>query len=490
MISRQPFAIVALAYLAGATVAASGTLLGIRDDLARRYAHAQILRDLHPGQRRVIFARDPQGGRGVAPFVALLCPLRWGKTEAYLRWAIYTCQTKRRASCIYVSMHRSSAKEIAWPKLEELFEHYKIRVKKNNVDLAIKFLETDSRLRLVGADHPRYARLIRGTEHDGVGVDEIQEFRHVDVQYLIESVIMPRVADRRGRVFIFGTPGPEEAGYFYDVVWRQGLPYWAIVLGDLYENPHNVEQLRAQIERFKLANPMIESEPWFQREWRGRWVVDNRNLMVPIDGALNYLTEWQPAHDDIYVLGIDWGYSPAPSAYVIGCVNPRLYEYLVYLEAWERGEMRLRDHIAAIRDFQQRYPGLTVVADPAGSAKTVIEELRYEHNIPIRNARKLHKDWHVDKMASDASLGLLKLHNLADPKRPEQHPLAQEWARLAWRIDRETGARIEGSPRHRHDAAMYVRRAVSLALHRPSDPPADTFTRARMESMRSTSYVQ
>jgi hypothetical protein len=426
-----------------------------------------LIDGLHPGQTRYVFAPDPHDPSKVSRVTALLTPTRWGKTDAFLRYAGYRAQIMRGYSGLAVGITTSSMREICWPKLHHLADTYGWECRPNKLEMAFDFPRTGGRIRIFGADHPLAARLIRGQEHDDILVDEAQDFRHMDLQYLCESICMPRLADRRGRFWLSGTPGAMEGGYFYDVVWPQTNPLYQVLHGEPYENQYNAAEQRELDAMYRRANPDVDNEPWYQRERKGLWVVDNRQLLVTLRPERNYLyqDQWRPDIEDRYVLGIRWGFS-APSGYCLAVWNPTRYPYLVFLEGY-REQCRLRDHLDKIAAYRARYDGLKIVIEASGPTKSVIDELKREHRVPVVEARKLNADYHEEKLNSDASLGLIKVYHRPDPKAPERNGVALAWSQLAWHVNPETGQRTPPEQRQVHDAALCVRRAVNLSLYQP-----------------------
>jgi hypothetical protein len=433
-----------------------------------------LLDSLHKGQERYIFAPDPNAPDALSRQTSLLSPTRWGKTDGFLRYACARAQIKPGYSALAVGIKTNAMRDICWPKLLDLKDDYRLPAQPNKLELALDFPRMRSRVRIFGADHPLAARLIRGQEHDDILVDEAQDFRHMNLQYLCETICMSRLSDRFGRLWMSGTPGPVEAGYFYDVVWKQSNKLWVAVHGRPYENHHNEKAQRALDAAYQAANPNCVNEGWYQRERLGLWTVDARHLLVSLDPKQTYLGkgEWAPHADDRYVLGIRWGFSK-PSGYVLGVWNPRRYPYLVYLEGW-RDQLSLRDHLQRIDGYRRKYERLQIYVQVSGPARTVIDELRTEHKVPVNEAPRPNDDFHEDKVQSDASLGLIKVYNRNDPEKPADNGVAAAWRTLAWHVNPETNERHAPDGRQIHDAALIVRRTVNLSLFKPPEP-APTF---------------
>ncbi len=447
----------------------------------KRNVHERVIASpdnkFHVGQKRVFSTKDSEGN--LSNFLAFLTHRRWGKTEGSLRYAGALAAIRPKATMAYIAQQRTNAKDLAWPILEELNEEFGWRLHPNNVDLTMRW-PNGSRIKLYGADDRRFQRLLRGLKFDFVIVDEAQDFIFSDLKNLTHRTLMPTLVDKRGRLFMQGTPGEQCYGYFYEVAVKRQHPEWTVVHGEEFENPYTAEQLKEQLALLQRANPKVANEPWVQREFFGRWVPDSRRNVVKISPELNYLYKWQREAGDRFILGIDFGFED-PAAYVLATENSLRYPYLIYLDAHVQTKMLLHDHIKKIREYQEQYPGLRIVADPGGNAKTLTEELRQTHGLPIEDAEKKEKRTHIERLNSEATLGLIKIYNLRNPSSPESSPIARQWNELI-RIFKP-GAIVsddpenpiytdeweEGKPRHVHDACIYARRGAVLQGYTPKE---------------------
>lgn len=438
----------------------------------------RLLSHLHEGQEEYVWHEPVNefsgvdqglpGGHGyVADRIALLSDRRFGKTYASVIYATALCLTRRRGSVMYIGLQKDVARGIFLQNFYKIRDEFDVPCVVDEREYTIFFPDTDSQIVISGADNPRLARLFRGKEHDLVVIDEAQDFRYIDLEHFINNEIISCLDDREGRLFLSGTPGNEEAGFFYDVVVTEKHDDYAVVHGKPFTNPSNRKRRLKRMAAMRATNPKIEEEAWVQREYFGRWVVDNRDLMVSLNPQLNYIRDWGALPGDEYILSIDWGFT-APSAYVLGVWNPKRNNVLVYLEAWEQKEMMLLDHLAAIDKYRTHAiygKNLRIIADPGGSNKAIVEELRKTYKIPIENATKDGKSLILDQVNMDASLGNIQVFNVNDPDRPQDCGVAVQWNKLTWIKDPKTREKKEGSPRHIHDAALYLRRAARIELY-------------------------
>lgn len=456
-------------------------------ELARRAAQRGATSELHPGQARVRAARDATGAR--ARRLGLLTHRRWGKTHLLVTDEADVCLSKQRARCCYIAQQKTNAKKLFLEAMVPMAEKYGWDYDWHAVDLVWTFRETGSIIQVCGMDDPRAIRLLRGFAWDRAHIDEAQDFIYTDLQHLTMRVLGPGVAERRGQMALAGTPGDVE-NFFWEVVSGRH-PGWIVERGQFLENPYTRQALIEEIEDLVRSNPNVVHEPWFQREYLGRWVSDSRLAEVEVDLARNGLLEWKREDDDRFCLGIDWGWTAPPAvtsneerrysaAYVLGTWNPRRYPWFVYLSAREFPPMYVHEHVALLRKYRAEWKGLRIFGDPASEAGPLHDDLRLVNGIPIEDADKREKRYHIERLNSEAALGHLKIYNLDEPAHPEHSPLFKQWRSLVWARG-PRGVRIEGVPRHLHDGALYARRGAYLYAYRePEKPDTDEQRQAKV----------
>lgn len=433
----------------------------------QRWQRAKACVDgLHQAQRAFVWAKDPFGA-GYAPLVALLSPRRWGKTEACLRYAGYLCMLRPRRSVLFVSIQRQSAYDIAFPIITELEDAYGWGGKYNSITYTYTF-PNGSRIKLIGADREDFARLRRGTEHDLVIVDEAQDFIYIDLGKLVRTIFEPTLDDRQGRLLLCGTPGDEARGFFYEVISRKHKD-WVFIEGHEYENPHNVEQIKRREDALRRADPDVENKPWFLRERRGKWVADDKRLVLRVgeDNLVDFYDEWE--EDDEYVLAINWR-SNKPSYYALGSWNALKDQNLVLLEGFE-AQLGFLDHIRLIdseaysratgvqlpeeeKGYVQRYPNLRIVANIDKEAQATLYE---SYGIDVEGVKIKDMFFFNSRLQDELTLNKILLYNKADPDAPEDHPLFGYYRGLTWGVDKKTKEEFFSDQSGLHEAVLMLR---------------------------------
>jgi len=431
------------------------------DELIRRRKQGQATRDLHEGQRRFIFAKDAKGE--LARFIHLLSPRRFGKTEGFLRYACDRAQQIPRYRACAVYQRLTDAREIAWQHLVDLNDHYEWGAEFNKNELRVTFPGTRGYVKLFGLDEERRHGQVRGPKWYDVLIDEAQGF-YTDLDKLIQG-LLPTLADYRGRIFLVGTPGDydPERRYFGRIhIGAKNTAHWVRCTGSSFENPHTAQEMRDTLAQVLEGNPGGEMLPWIRREFFAEWVLDDREIVIPISDD-NFVRRWTPHSDDRYVLAVKWG--AQRNGLLVGTYNTKHTAHAVYLEARVIDATTPDETIAAIVDYRDRYPGLQVLTDPGGISKEVRDELERVHSLPIIKAPRLDREGAIKLMRGDVAAGRVvffhragatKTHSGAEVcETPELHPLAQQWRRLVYtQIGKR---REEGTPRELHDCALHMR---------------------------------
>jgi hypothetical protein len=204
------------------------------------------------------------------------------------------------------------------------------------------------------------------------------------------------------------------------------------------------------MNEFLLRKQCDESNPKFRREYLGEWCADNDELMYKapsIVSSVEYDTNtWRT------VIGIDIGFNDETAMTVVGWKynNPKAY----VLTSVGKSGMSVSDIAHMLIQLKDKYRPSTIVMDPAGASKTLMEEFSRKYRIFIESAKKQDKAHYVE-ILNDALLNkeLLFVNS-------ETTQLQYEMRKLVWNEER-TRER-EGIKCDRVDATLYAYRA---ALH-------------------------
>jgi hypothetical protein len=375
-----------------------------------------------------------------SPHVAAICPRRAGKTYAGVLAALITGEAKPGSISLIISLNLKQLRRLYWAGgpsgLFTIARKYGLNLEFNNTSLRWEH-ENGSIGYLLGADDDEQLEVIRGLEADLYLIDECKSFNPVVLDKLIEDIIDPQRATRKGRVIMIGTPGFIMAGPFYqatcpaatfelktdagavkarysvdfgtsDPHGRDGIEVWSRHHWTLQDNtamPHQwVEALKK-----KKAKGWDDADATWQREYLGMWTATSEGLVFRYFAErANGRCIWQPdptpenptglPEDGApwrLVAGLDIGYE-APTAFVVAAYSSRLRQLRVIAD-YSHSHMLVPDIADMIMRAQAKYgPIERIYADVGNLGKMVVETLIREYGFPLERADKREKYDHIE----------------------------------------------------------------------------------------------
>jgi phage terminase large subunit len=339
-----------------------------------------------------------------------------------------------------------------------LFGHLRELKRKTGLNFEIKnepagvFFPNGARLLFRGAKDLDDLGALVGYPTSMLWVDECQDIRDEVLQY-IQNKVGPALRDLNGRIIFSGTPGRVSAGLWYEIASGK-RNNWTNYHWSLFDNPHLSEESR-NLETILRDEGYTVDTPAFKREYMGIWVEDDSLIVYAYDAAKNgvyqFGTELSDSHVWHHVIGVDFGYSPDPSACVtlayshthpdVFLVDEFKANNLTYTELWERG----------IEPMWRKYGPCVAVADAA--SPQAIAELNARWGIGLQpcvkgNKKSSKASW-VELMNADFIRGNIQI--------PPESSTAREMAELVWDPDKFP-ERKEHPRRDNHlcDATLYA----------------------------------
>jgi hypothetical protein len=393
-----------------------------------------------------------------SPHVAAICPRRAGKTYAAVLAALITGEAKPGSISLIISLNLKQLRRLYWAGgpsgLFTIARKYGLHLEFNNTFLRWEH-ENGSIGYLLGADDDEQLEVIRGLEADLYIIDECKSFQPVVLEKLIEDIIDPQRASRKGRIVMIGTPGFIMAGPFWqatcpdatfemeypegsgqkvrarysvdygqqDPYGRTGILVWSRHHWTLQDNtamPHQWEEALAK----KRQKGWSDDDPTWMREYLGMWTSSSEGLVFRYhEEKRTGRVTWQPKSKRIdqttlaepdalpedgkpwrLIAGLDIGYE-APTALVVCAYSSKLRQLRVIAD-YSRSHMLVPDIAEMIYDAQRRYgPIEKIYADVGNLGKMVVETLVREYGFPLERADKREKYDHIELLNAAFSRG-------------------------------------------------------------------------------------
>lgn len=397
-------------------------------------------------------------------FLAAITTRRGGKSSGLALRFFRAAQKYQGSLCPYFALTRDSAKNIMWPILQETAERFKLPATFTESSLTVSLGR--SQIKLFGADMKNFIQRVRGIKTPFAAIDEAQAFG-VHLEELVDDILTPATADYEdGAIALTGTPGPVPQGYFFDAT--QGRHGFTVHRWSILDNPY-MPKAADFIADLKRRKGWDDTHPTFRREWLGEWVADPDALVYRFTRARNVCLSLPDSKEWIYVLGVDLGFDPDPSAFVLCAYNvhnPTLY----IVDTYKQTRMIVSDVAERMRYYLRQHPYLKIIVDAGGQGKQIAEEIKQRYQVPLQAAEKVGKAGFIELMNADFQRG--KIQVLSDCAES----LATEYENLVW--DSESMERREDGryPNHLTDAALYAWRYCYNYLSEPApkEPSRDS----------------
>lgn len=412
--------------------------------------------------KQAAFIEDP------AKLKALFCTRRAAKSYTGGLGLVDAATENDGVNCLYIGLTRQQAKGIIWKDvLKDIDKRHQLGMSFNGTELSAT-CKNESMIYVTGVDaNEDEMEKLLGKKYKRIVIDEAASFT-INLRKLIYGVLKPTTIDQGGDIWLMGTSGDLTQGLFFDIT-NNLEPGWKLFTWTAADNPYIAKQWQEELEEIKRERPLFMETPLFKQWYLNQWVIDTEKLVYRFDAGKNTYTNL-PAHKFkwSYVLGVDLGYSPDPSAFVLCAFND--HDPCLYLvDTFKRTEMDVTDVAQKIKWYQQHYDIYKVVID--GSNKQAVEEIQRRHGIALTAAEKTGKVDFIQIMNAEFIQGKIKLSPAA------AKDLGAEYTTLIWATDGDKIAvpRKENPncQNHLSDAALYAWRYCYQFLATPAKVAPD-----------------
>lgn len=408
--------------------------------------------------KQLSFVKDP------APFKVGVTTRRAGKTISCVADITHTALENANVICLYITLSRKNAKRLVWPEFKKLNHLFKLNAEINEADLSMHF-PNGSVVYLLGAADRTSIEDFRGLAIKKVYLDESQSFPSY-IEQLIDDVLSPALMDHDGQLVLIGTPGPLPVGYFYDLTKNER---WSHHFWSFFDNPRMPflkmgKSHQDMLDRELHRRGVTVADPSIQREWFGKWVVDENSLVYRYD-ATKQDYDSLPKGNWTYLLGVDLGFHDADALAVIAYNAKDPNTYLV--EEIVTKNQDITALCSQIDHLTKKYDLAKIVVDTGGLGKKITEEIQKRFLVPMVAAEKTRKAEFIELMNSEMRSGRFKIK--------ANSLFAHDSQKVEWDNDRSTPDKKYISDRFHSDiceAVLYVwRESYGFAYKAPPTYP-------------------
>ena len=412
--------------------------------------------------------------------VVLQCGRRAGKTDLISKRAArsMTIHPGHNEWTGYITLTKGISRRNLSGPLNDLIAAYGLPIKGPfEVDGQITYQHRNGhRFWLGGVDDLRKAERWRGNKWREIYIDEAGAWPDDVLRHFVRTIIRPALSDTQGTLWIAGSPGPLEQGYFHDIATGKNpkVPQWpAHFHWTCLDNPFHVYGQpggRALLEATEMIpNGLTADDPTWIREWLGLWCSDPSAIIYPYDEQRNIVDALPAVESTLdwnWTLGVDIGWNDS-TAFVLTCALPNTPTMYV-VRTWGKPEMTPLEIAFEIRScfesmLSQGFRAPLVCFDTGGLGTMIAKELQRVHGLPIFPAEKWDKPGSIRLFRGGIATGRVKL------LRHGTEQLQQEARALPW--DDKRREHHPKYPDHFCDAALYARRGHWPIERAPQDAP-------------------
>jgi hypothetical protein len=424
-----------------------------------------------------------------SPFVAGEAGRRGGKSDGAVLKCLRGAHENPNSQIPYIALSRPHAKRIAWPKFLQWNRTLGLDAKFNHAELSMYLPKCGSTITLGGANDEGEIERYRGGAYPLVVIDEAQAFRSFLESFVVE-ILLPATLDYDGQIVLIGTPNAGCFGYFHDAVTGElrndeGDPMFSVHHWTGFQNPNLDREFRegkhqdvglalrrvaGAIARIASAAGLEPSDPVYRREYLAEWVRDTDGLVYQVK-KFSTIHSLPDADDWVYVLGMDVGFVDA-TAFVVMAYSVSLGRCVV-VESFQATQMLPSAQAAAVERLATRYEFGSIVIDPGGGGKGLVEELKQRHDIPATVAEKKQKVAAIGTLNGDLRAGTCHIIKATNQELLHDLSLLQwNYGKLRrrggsqWRLKPASHLEIDDrTPDHLSDAFLYAHRECAHHLN-------------------------
>lgn len=310
---------------------------------------------------------------------------RIGKSFGAVIWALCKLLRNPKARVLYVSITAGMAREQFYPDLIDLVERYQLPFDFSETYGTLVHKRGQGFLLLRGADKADQVRKFRGLKLDGALLDESGHYG-AEQESLVIASIGPTLRDNDGELLLTGTPGEHPSGLFYET--QAGLRRnWERHHWTLLDNPYLRKEAK-DLETIADEEGLARNSPYFIREYEGRYAIDTSASVFQFNPIIN-VSDAPLAPNYRVILGLDFGVTDANAAVALAFYPGS--RKMVVLDSWAAPKKGVDDIALIVKDWQRKYPVLSIVGDKSGLGAATVFELWNRHRIHVETAEKKDK---------------------------------------------------------------------------------------------------
>ncbi len=373
---------------------------------------------------------------------------------------------------LFISLSGQNAEDAFYPHFKEYCNKVNliegIDYTFNNTERLITFISTGSTISLKGNDTSyKEAPKILGGKCFWVHYDELNN-QTQDIEkailYYVQAAVSDYLPIGGGGISLSGTSGDYQgSNFWYRICTSTDHLGWEYFTWIDKQNPHMLPAKLIEDQQFtEQYGKDFQQLDWYRQQYLNEWITSQNRLVYKLTNK-NLLGHPDCPHprptaeflaSATYGLGMDWGFSPDPMAFLVACFNLKFSNKLYFIKEHKQTEMFVPDIHQYITQLNLKYHFQFMVADAGALAKQSVQDLNVNYQWSILPADKLGKLAHQNTLNGDLNNESILIDQEACPG------LINEMTHLIWdpiKLNTENKrVEKEGLPNHLSDCMTYL----------------------------------
>lgn len=395
----------------------------------RDFQRYRLIKDFFLEQRDVILETNHQKR------IIACCSRRAGKTDL-ASGAINYAAIIPDSRIIYINLTFTNAINQIWKNtIDRAKECGLVITKSSKADGNIEFANGSS-VRIMGNPNNSEIEKLRGESK--VSLIIIDEFFHQrNMQYAIDEVISPLMADRKDSTLLcMGTP-PRLAHTYGEKCWNE--KGWKKFHWTMFENPYMPDP-QAYLEDYCKNKGITLDSPFVQREYYGKigcydteaLVFKGRQVYNEFDVNTMLITD--------LAIGVDYGFSDYNAIITVGYNTKTKKSWVLKEDKFNKAGVseiieRIKKHYTYAKEIGKKNKididdHIKIFCDT--NEESITYDLMAKYKLPAFNCYKYDKVYAIEMLAEELRTGRMKI--------PNNGILDQEMEQILYMRDDDTDA--------------------------------------------------
>ena len=339
--------------------------------------------------------------------IAVMCSRRAGKTEDNSDIIVRTASIPN-SPILYINLTFENAIRQMFDRVIAEAERVELTITKSSKSAGFIYFANGSSVLFKGNKDRSEADKMQGDKYRLVIIDEAQS--QVNMNYLVDTIIRPMLADYQdSQLILTGTP-PRRKGTYFEAAFNN--PEWTTYSWDMFKNPY-IADPQLMIQDICNEKGLTIDSPLIQREFFGKIAYDTEAQVFKgykvYSGAV--VSNFVPTH--IYE-GVDFGYADYNGIVTMAANVENRQAYIIYERKFNKATVS--DIINAVREGFENGKRFLLERNPNAdlnncqiftdtNEKSITYELSQTYGLPAYCAYKYDKALAIEQLAEECRTG-------------------------------------------------------------------------------------